>query len=139
MLLRGYLEKEEPEKFKMPATSEVISEVVSVLPELSKVELHLHRHPDGQDLAIVVNGDNLWFCNFIEIQISDDQKIDFQISPEQAVQKQIRYNHGLIENVSFSYSSSLFLKGHSSFSKNITREVPSVYNVSMDQIYIFVI
>ena len=131
MLLRKYLEKEEPEKFKMPATSEIISEVVSVLPELSKVELHLHRHPDGQDLAVVINGDNLWFCNFIEIRISDDQKINFQISPEQAVQKQIRYNHGPIKNVSFSYSSSLFVNGHSSFTKDISREVPSVYNVSI--------
>ena len=67
LLLCGYLEKEELEKFKMPATSKVISEVVSVLPEPSKVELHLHRHPNGQDLAIVVNGDNLWFCYCIKI------------------------------------------------------------------------
>ena len=87
-ILRGYLEKE-PGPYVIPQRSSSSSTegVKSLLPSISKVELHLHKHPDGQELAVVINGDNLWFCNSIEIEICESEPLKINISAERVARK----------------------------------------------------
>ena len=132
-VLRGFLDKE-PDCYKIPPqkTSESIQEVKSLIPTISKVELHLHKHPDGQELAVVINGDNLWFCSILKIKISRSETIFIEISPEHITEKQICYNHS-VDNI-FSYTDIdadiVHVTVYSRFAKTFSQDVPMIYNVS---------
>ena len=131
-VLRGFLDKE-PDCYKIPPqkTSESIQEVKSLLPTISKVELHLHKHPDGQELAVVINGDNLWFCSLLEITTFGNKLIFIEISPEHITEKQICYNHS-VDNT-FSYADidvDVHVTVFSRFAKTFSQYIPVIYNVS---------
>ena len=133
-VLRGFLDKE-PDCYKIPPqkTSESVQEVNSLIPTISKVELHLHKHPDGQELAVVINGDNLWFCSFLKIKISRSETIFIEISPEHITEKQICYNHS-VDNI-FSYTDIdvddvVHVTVYSRFANTFSQDVPVIYNVS---------
>ena len=131
-VLRGFLDKE-PDCFKIPPrkTSESIQEVKSLLPTISKVELHLHKHPNGKELAVVINGDNLWFCSILNIKISRNESIFIEISPEHITEKQICYNHS-VDNT-FSYADidvDVHVTVFSRFANTFSLYIPVIYNVS---------
>ena len=132
-VLRGFLDKE-PDGYKIPQqkTSESIQEVKSLLPTISKIELHLHKHPDGQELAVVINGDNLWFCSILDVKISGNESIFFEISPEHITEKQICYNHSV--SATFSYgdidADVVNVTVYSRFANTFSQYIPVVYNVS---------
>ena len=133
-VLRGYLEKE-PEPYFMPQYSSCSKEgVKSLLPSISKVNLHLHKHPDGQELAVVINGDNLWFCNSIEITIYEDELIKIKISAECVARKQISYNQSF-RNETFTPEQiglgHLLVKVYSRFADPIATKIPMSYTVSL--------
>ena len=88
-VLRGYLDKK-PDPYYIPPRQNLktLGDVLSLLPSISQVEVHQHKHPDGNELAIVINGDNLWFCNTIELSIHGYEKLSFFISAEKVSQKQ---------------------------------------------------
>ena len=90
MVLRGYLDRK---GYVMPPFKESkIKEVESLMPSVSKIELHQHVHPGGSELAVVINGDNLWFCNGIEVELPDLPILKIRISADSVTQKQICYN-----------------------------------------------
>ena len=132
-VLRGFLE-EEHDCYKIPPqkTSESIQEVKSLLPTISKVELHQHKHPDGQELAVVINGDNLWFCSLLKINTFGNESIFIEISPEHITEKQICYNHS-VDNT-FSYGDIDLHVVHvtvfSRFANTFSQYIPVIYNVS---------
>ena len=133
-VLRGFLDKE-PDCYKIPPqkTLESIQEVKSLLPTISKVELHLHKHPDGQELAVVINGDNLWFCSILNVVISGNEPIFIEISPEHITEKQICYNHSV--HNTFSYTDIdpndvVYVTVYSKFAYTFSQYIPVIYNVS---------
>ena len=131
-VLRGFLDKE-PDCYKIPQqkTSESIQEVKSLLPTISKIELHLHKHPDGQELAVVINGDNLWFCSTLDVKISGNESIFIEISPEHITEKQICYNRSVYNT--FSYADidvDVHVTVYSRFAKTFSQYIPVFYNVS---------
>ena len=134
-VLRAYLEKK-PEPYAIPQrnSSSSIEGVKSLLPSISKVELHLHKHPDGQELAVVVNGDNLWFCDSIEIEICESELLKIEISAERVARKQICYNKSF-RNEAFTPkqidADFLPVKVYSRFADPKAREIPMSYNVSL--------
>ena len=133
-VLRGFLDKE-PDCYKIPPqkTSESIQEVKSLLPTISKVELHLHKHPDGQELAVVINGDNLWFCDFVLVKISENETIFIEISPEHITEKQICYNHSVSDTISYGDIDAddvVHVTVNSRFANTFFQDVPVIYNVS---------
>ena len=133
-VLRGFLDKE-PDCYKIPPrkTSESIQEVKSLLPTISKVELHLHKHPNGQELAVVINGDNLWFCSILDVKISRNKSIFIEISPKHITEKQICYNHSV--SATFSYADIdgddvVHVTVYSRFANTFSQYIPVFYNVS---------
>ena len=141
-VLRGYLEKE-PGRYVIPQRSSSKSKerVKSLLPSISKVDLHLHKHPDGQELAVVINGDNLWFCNSIEITVCESEQLKIEISAEHVARKQICYNQSFHnetftpEQIGMDY---IPVKVYSRFADPIAKEVPMSIVVSFTcQLYLY--
>ena len=134
-VLRAYLEKN-PEPYVIPQCSSLssINGVKSLQPSISKIELHLHKHPDGQELAVVINGDNLWFCNSIEITICENEHLKIEISAERVARKQICYNksfrNGALTHKKID-ADCLPVKVYSRFTDPIATEIPMFYNVSL--------
>ena len=130
-VLRGYLDKK-PNPYHIPHRQglKTLRAVQSLLPSISQVEVHQHKHPDGNELAIVINGDNLWFCNTIELSIHGYEKLPFLIAAEKVSQKQICYNHVLKDKISFTHEEYVKVQVSSEFYPPITNSVPMKYIVS---------
>ena len=130
-VLRGYLDKK-PDPYYIPPCQNLktLGDVLSLLPSISQVEAHQHKHPDGNELAIVINGDNLWFCNTIELGIHGYEKLSFFISAEKVSQKQICYNHVLKDEINFTNEEYVKVQVSSEFFPPVTNSVPMTYIVS---------
>ena len=128
-VLRGYLDK--PDLYHIPPRQNLktLRAVQSLLPSISQVEVHQHKHPGGNELAIVINGDNLWFCNTIELSIHGYEK-KITISAQNVAQKQICYNHVLKDEINFNHEEFVKVQVSSEFSAPITTNVPMKYIVS---------
>ena len=128
-VLRGYLDKED---YNIPPRKEAVGLVKSLIPSISKVELYQHKHPGGNELSIVITGDNLWFCTGIEVKISRFN-VKITTSVESVTQKQISYNR-LLDHDCFlpeDESTDCLIKVYSRFSDNSdATNVPVIYNVS---------
>ena len=61
-LLRGFLEKTLP-KYSLPGPAGSVKEVGFLKPNVNTVEVH--KYPD--EVAVVLEGDNLWFCHQISL------------------------------------------------------------------------
>lgn len=61
-LLRGFLEKTLP-KYSLPGPAGSVKEVGFLKPNVNTVEVH--KYPD--EVAAVLEGDNLWFCHQIRL------------------------------------------------------------------------
>ena len=62
-LFRGYLDRS-PSKYSPPLPSRHPLEQVKILkPSVSKVEFHRH----GNNIAVILDGDNLWFCHQVDL------------------------------------------------------------------------
>lgn len=131
-VIRGYLDKE---GYSMPARKDSeISSVKSLMPLITEIELHQHKHPGGSELAIVINGDNLWFCNGIDIELTDVQILKVRISAENVTQKQIQYNCSLHDHDCFMPENKdkyCHVTVYSKFANPHRYEVLMVYNVSL--------
>lgn len=131
-VLRGYLDKEGyiiPSRKKSP-----VGPVQSLVPSIAEIELYQHKHPDGSELVIVIKGDDLWFCNGIEIKLPhSDAPINIMISAENVTQKQISYNHSFDDTYIMNDEGSIdrFVKVYSKFADPLTSNVPMIYNVSL--------
>lgn len=126
-VLRGYLDKED---YNIPPRKEAVGLVKSLIPSISKVELYQHKHPGGNELSIVITGDNLWFCTGIEVQFSHfNAKITTSV--QSVTQKQISYNRLLDSFLPEDESTDCLIKVYSRFSDNSdATNVPVIYNVS---------
>ena len=127
-VLRGYLDNED---YKNPPRKELVEPVKSLIPSISKVELYQHKHPGGNELSIVITGDNLWFCTSIEVKISRFN-VKITTSVESVTQKQLSYNR-LLDHECFlpdGRSTNCPIKVYSRFSNANTTDVPMIYNVS---------
>ena len=60
--LRGFLEKDSP-KYVIPSPAEPIKEIGFLKPEVTTIEVH--KYPN--EVAVVLQGDNLWFCHEIRL------------------------------------------------------------------------
>ena len=70
-IFRAFLEKQP--KYELPTSPNgALCELDDLKPILSSVELHCH----GNELAVVVEGSNLWFS--YQITLHDTQKIDIK-------------------------------------------------------------
>ncbi|XP_019857858.1 PREDICTED: uncharacterized protein LOC109586129 [Amphimedon queenslandica] len=125
-VLRGYLDKEQyciPSRKSLAAGS-----VESLVPSISKIELCQHKHPGGNELSIVINGDNLWFCSEIEVNFSNFNAL-IETSVESVAQKQICYNQLLNHECFFEdRSTTSQIRVHSRFSNPLKSDVPIIYN-----------
>ena len=137
-VLRGYLDKDPP--FEIPAVQlpNSVTEIKSLKPSISDVELFVHVHPHGKELAIVIKGDHLWFSNNIKIDFEDvSESIEIEITANNIAQKQIECIHTLDEQ------SDLFKHGvrplkelatcitiNSQFSASIRKRVIALLKVS---------
>lgn len=137
-VLRGYLDKE---GYKLPSRNESpICPVPSLVPSITEIELYQHKQPDGNESVIVIKGDDLWFCNGIEIELPHaDAAIKIKIFADSVTQKQISYNH-LFDDTSFineegakNYCS---VKVYSKFANPLISDVPIIYNVSLCYNYV---
>ena len=62
-LFRGYLDRS-PSKYSPPLPSRHPLEQVKILkPSVTKAEFHRH----GNNIAVILEGDNLWFCHQVEL------------------------------------------------------------------------
>ena len=85
-VFHGFLKKP-PEYAPPPSPKGVLPELDDLKPALSSVELHRH----GNELAVVVEGSNLWFS--YQISLHDTQKI--RIPGDESNGTSIQYNlHG---------------------------------------------
>ena len=82
-LFHGFL-KRAPEYILPPSPKGALPELDDLKPTLSSVELHRH----GNELAVVVEGSNLWFS--YQISLHDTQRI--QILGEDSSGTSIHYN-----------------------------------------------
>lgn len=129
-VLRGYLDKEQyciPSRKSLAAGS-----LESLIPLISKIELYQHKHPGGNEISIVINGDHLWFCSKIEVNFSNFN-VTIKTSVEKVAQKQICYNQLLNRECFFedrSQSTTCQIKMYSRFSNPLKSDVPIIYNVS---------
>ena len=60
--VKGFLEKDSP-KYVIPSSVEPVKEVVFLKPEVTTIEVH--KYPN--EVAVVLQGDNLWFCHEIRL------------------------------------------------------------------------
>lgn len=60
--LRGFLEKDSP-KYVVPSLAEAVKEIGFLKPEVTTIEVH--KYPN--EVAVVLQGDNLWFCHEIRL------------------------------------------------------------------------
>jgi len=60
--LRGFLEKGSP-KYVVPSPAEAVKEIGFLKPEVTTIEVH--KYPN--EVAVVLQGDNLWFCHEIRL------------------------------------------------------------------------
>ena len=82
-IFHGFLKKP-PEYAPPPSPKGALPELDDLKPTLSSVELHRH----GSELAVVVEGSNLWFS--YQISLHDTQKIS--ISGDESNGTSIQYN-----------------------------------------------
>ena len=130
-VLRGYLDKHP--RYEMPQRKPKgsIKEVQSIKPSISKVEIHRQKHPNGKETSFVFEGDNLWFCNQIIVDING-KDLEISISAQDVSQKQIQYNHGLDdcfdtgELDAYNYLN-VVIQNH--FSEPVTHTIPVTFNV----------
>ena len=88
-VFRSYLEKQ-PDKYSGPGLAKDIKEVSLLTPEVKAIEFH--KYPN--EYAVVLEGDNLWFCHKIHIGSKGNvHKID---TPVQNITRQsIQFNFTL--------------------------------------------
>ncbi|XP_019850785.1 PREDICTED: uncharacterized protein LOC109581262 isoform X4 [Amphimedon queenslandica] len=125
-VLRGYLDKEQ---YCIPSRKSLAGSVKSLMPSILKIELYQHKHPGGNELSIVINGDNLWFCSDIEVNFSNFH-VKIKTSVESLAQKQICYNQ-LLDRDRFlpvDRNKNCLIKVHSRFSNPLKSDVPIIYN-----------
>lgn len=129
-VIRGYLDKE---GYSMPPHKDLdIGSVKSLIPLITEIELHQHKHPGGSELAFVINGDNLWFCNGIEVELPDVPVLKVRISAENVTQKQIQYNCSLHDCfMPENKDTHCPVTVYSKFANPHKYEVLMVYNVSL--------
>ena len=60
--LKGLLEKDLP-KYVIPNPAEPVKEISLLKPEVTNVEVHKY----SKEVAVVLQGDNLWFCHEIRL------------------------------------------------------------------------
>ncbi len=95
LVQRGYLEKEVPYSF--PDKANAVSDIHALKPKLERVEVHCQEHPDGRELTLIFNGDNMWFSQEFQVSFDDSkQPLRICIDSENVSQNQIQYCHGEI-------------------------------------------
>ena len=135
-VIRGYLDKE---GYKIPSRNKLsIGPVQSLIPSISEIEIYQHKHPDGSELVVVIKGNDLWFCNSIEVELPcSEAPIKIVTFAETVTQKQISYNqlfdHTVVMNEDQN-NDHCSVKVYSKFATAnplIICDVPMIYNVSL--------
>ena len=103
------------------------------MPSITEVELHCYKDPSGSEIAIVINGDNLWFCDGIDMVLHGENHqevpIKVKISAQTVTQKKICYNQSL--NKKKFLPDHCSLEVHSKFAESFKDYFPIIYNVSV--------
>ena len=60
--LKGFIEKDVP-KYVIPSPAEPVKEIGFLKPEVTNIEVHKYSN----EVAVVLQGDNLWFCHEIRL------------------------------------------------------------------------
>ena len=116
-----------------------VSEIKSLKPSISDVELFVHVHPHGKELAIVIKGDHLWFSDTIRIDFENvSELIEIEITANNIAQKQIECIHILDEQSDLFKHGARHLKElatsitiNSQFSASIQKRVIALLKVSL--------
>lgn len=89
--VKGFLEKDSP-KYVIPSSVEPVKEVVFLKPEVTTIEVH--KYPN--EVAVVLQGDNLWFCHEIHLgsYVPHIPKL-----AEQIARRSIQFNFSLSEDI----------------------------------------
>lgn len=136
-VLRGYLDRE---NYSVPPRKSHTGVVQSLTPSIAEVELHHYKDPGGSEIAVAINGENLWFCKGINIVLHGNYSavpININISAETVTQKKICYNLSLEKKqLPEEGSTSCSVKVHSKFTSTFNVDVPIFYIVSKIAIYI---
>ena len=123
-IFRSFLEK--PPEFTPPSTAkQSLPELTMLKPSVTSVELHSH----GNELAVVVEGSNLWFCYQVSVGGHTVQtpahdlsgtSIQFNIPREES---KVKVKEGKVMAVVYSNFSK----------KSLSEEVPALQKVSVMQ------
>lgn len=137
-VIHGYL-TDKVQAFSMPQRKHVgaTKPVEFLKPSIDKGFVHKHILPDGFQVTVTITGDNLWFCNFIEIQIFKGMPpLEATISAENVSAKQIQCSHSLEKNCDIEGNKEhLPVKVCSHFAAVINKSVPVSYFVSQIHSY----
>ena len=132
---RGFLEKGTPYVFPLANKNLEVSDIPSLKPKLNKVEVNCQQHPDGKEVTLTFEGDNLWFCSKFEMFMTKSrEKLTIPLDARNLSKKQIHYCHGEDRNAMFSNAmkslTHVEVKVSSLFCSHFVETVPLTFNVS---------
>ena len=114
-IANGHLEKN-PVYSLPPKNTNPIAELAQLKPKVSSVAFHRH----GKELAVDVEGDNLWFCT--KIHVASIQQI--QIEAENVSCKSIQFNYIPRDETDLPEGDTVGVRLHSHFTNPIRK--PSI-------------
>ena len=141
-IVRGYLDKSPEYQIPLRDPQVMVQGMKSLKPSIQNMELHRHRHPNGIELAVIIRGENLWFCNRIEIESlgpSGNSLLEADINCNNVFNKIIRYTHSDDKDSplgQITAENDLMVTVHSHFAAPIRKKkVPVSYLVSYIMLY----
>ena len=111
-ITKGYLECSPEYTFPPPQTN-VIKDIALLKPSVQSVSFHRH----GKELAVVVEGDNLWFCYSINVGFLKSIKTE----AENVTRRSIQFNYTPKSESDFHTEETIGVKLLSQFSNPIRR------------------
>ena len=136
-IVRGYLDMSPKYQIPLRDPQVLIQGMKSLKPSIQNMELHRHRHPNGIELAVIIMGENLWFCNRIEIESPSGNSLleaDIKSNNINVFNKVIQYTHSDDKDSPLGQSiaeNNLMVTVHSHFAAPIRKKkVPVSYLVS---------
>lgn len=126
-MIRGYLEHSPV--YDLPSPCSIpIKELPSLKPSVSSVAFHHH----GKELAVVVEGDNLWFCHKIHVATIPA----ITIEADKVSCRSIQFNYTPRDESEVPEGDTVNVRLHSHFANPIRKSVTAKKQVIYSYMYI---
>ena len=121
-MIRGYLERS-PVYASPPPCATPINELPLLKPSVSSVSFHHH----GKEIAVVIEGDNLWFCHKIHVATIPTIKIE----ADKVSRRSIQFNYTPRDENEVPEGDIVHVRLHSHFTNPIRKSVTARKQVNI--------